>query len=147
MTSRLRQQPGLACEPCRRRKARCDRSQPVCGACAETGAECVVNESRPQRGPKKGQLRALRTEVGELTLFPLADWLVVYALLPVPRLCRRRSSWPLLFGRHLLRNCAYTLIRCACRDTQTTAGRTSRQGARASGLPRSGWTLWAANAG
>ncbi|ROV86978.1 hypothetical protein VMCG_10930 [Cytospora schulzeri] len=63
MASRLRQQPGLACEPCRRRKARCDRSQPKCGACAETGAECVVNESRPQRGPKKGQLRALRTQV------------------------------------------------------------------------------------
>ncbi len=65
MDGGLRQQPGLACEPCRRRKARCDRARPRCGTCAMNGTECVVVEGRPQRGPKKGQLKALRSRVGE----------------------------------------------------------------------------------
>jgi hypothetical protein len=29
------------------------------------GTDCVVIEKRPQRGPKKGQLKALRSRVGE----------------------------------------------------------------------------------
>ncbi|KAL2847125.1 fungal-specific transcription factor domain-containing protein [Aspergillus pseudodeflectus] len=62
-----RQQPGLACEECRRRKARCDRAQPQCGACMMTGRVCIVNHNRHRRGPKKGQLKALysRLEVLE----------------------------------------------------------------------------------
>ncbi|KAJ5140774.1 hypothetical protein N7448_004182 [Penicillium atrosanguineum] len=66
MTSNLRQRPGLACEECRRRKARCDRVRPLCGGCAENGTLCLVNENRPQRGPKKGQLQALRSRVAML---------------------------------------------------------------------------------
>ncbi|KAL4863026.1 hypothetical protein BDV12DRAFT_206843 [Aspergillus spectabilis] len=63
----LRQQPGLACEECRRRKARCDRAQPQCGSCMMTGRVCIVNYNRPRRGPKKGQLKSLysRLEVLE----------------------------------------------------------------------------------
>ncbi|KAL2018159.1 hypothetical protein VTK56DRAFT_1235 [Thermocarpiscus australiensis] len=62
----LRQQPGLACEECRRRKARCDRARPRCGTCTVNGTDCVVVEKRPQRGPKKGQLKALRSRVAML---------------------------------------------------------------------------------
>ncbi|KAI0890750.1 uncharacterized protein GGS22DRAFT_194647 [Annulohypoxylon maeteangense] len=61
-----RQLPGLSCEECRRRKARCDRVRPHCGTCVEIGIECIVNDKRPRRGPKKGQLKALRYRVGIL---------------------------------------------------------------------------------
>jgi hypothetical protein len=60
-----RQQPGYSCEECRKRKARCDRARPSCGACAEAGTTCVVPQNRPARGPKKGQLNALRSRIGE----------------------------------------------------------------------------------
>ncbi|KAI0842742.1 fungal-specific transcription factor domain-containing protein [Hypoxylon sp. FL0890] len=66
MASSCRQLPGLSCEECRRRKARCDRVRPQCGTCAETGITCVVVDKRPQRGPKKGQLKALRSRVATL---------------------------------------------------------------------------------
>ncbi|CAG8089198.1 unnamed protein product [Penicillium olsonii] len=35
-----------ACQPCRRRKVRCDNSQPACGFCSANGTECVY----PTRG-------------------------------------------------------------------------------------------------
>ncbi|KAL4975318.1 hypothetical protein BDW66DRAFT_167330 [Aspergillus desertorum] len=54
-----RQQPGLACEECRKRKARCDRAKPQCGSCMMTGRACVVNHNRRRRGPKKGQIDSL----------------------------------------------------------------------------------------
>jgi hypothetical protein len=59
-----RQQPGFACEECRRRKARCDRAKPKCGLCMETGTVCVILDKKPQRGPKKGQLNAMRSQIG-----------------------------------------------------------------------------------
>ncbi|KAF5139450.1 Sorbicillinoid biosynthetic cluster transcription factor sor4 [Metarhizium anisopliae] len=58
-----RQQPGLSCEECRRRKARCDRVRPRCGICAESGRTCVVVDKRSQRGPRKGQLKDLRSRL------------------------------------------------------------------------------------
>ncbi|KAI1205134.1 fungal-specific transcription factor domain-containing protein [Annulohypoxylon truncatum] len=66
MTSALRQQPGLACENCRRKKSRCDRARPECGSCAATGAVCIFTSKRPQRGPRKGQLQALRARIATL---------------------------------------------------------------------------------
>ncbi|KAI0891725.1 fungal-specific transcription factor domain-containing protein [Annulohypoxylon nitens] len=66
MASGGRQLPGLSCEECRRRKARCDRIRPQCGTCTEMAIECIVNENRPQRGPKKGQLKVLRSRVATL---------------------------------------------------------------------------------
>ncbi|KAL4778864.1 fungal-specific transcription factor domain-containing protein [Aspergillus varians] len=66
-TRSARQQPGLACEECRKRKARCDRAKPQCGSCMMTGRVCIVNHNRPRRGPKKGQIESLysRLEVLE----------------------------------------------------------------------------------
>ncbi|KAJ6119133.1 hypothetical protein N7523_003413 [Penicillium sp. IBT 18751x] len=61
-----RQQPGFACEECRRRKARCDRERPKCGLCKETGTVCVVLDQKQQRGPKKGQLNAMRSQIASL---------------------------------------------------------------------------------
>lgn len=74
MAASIRQRPGLACEECRRRKARCDRARPICGSCIENGTACIVNEKRPQRGPKKGQLQALRSRVGKYR-FVLREYL------------------------------------------------------------------------
>ncbi|KAI1100351.1 fungal-specific transcription factor domain-containing protein [Jackrogersella minutella] len=66
MTSALRQQPGLACENCRKKKSRCDRVRPECGSCTATGAVCIFTNKRPQRGPRKGQIQALRARVASL---------------------------------------------------------------------------------
>ncbi|SPJ91962.1 uncharacterized protein FTOL_13616 [Fusarium torulosum] len=66
MADSSRQKSGLACEECRRRKSKCDRGRPVCGGCLESGTECAFVDDRPKRGPKKGQLRALRARVATL---------------------------------------------------------------------------------
>ncbi|KAJ5519983.1 transcriptional regulator family: Fungal Specific TF [Penicillium fimorum] len=61
-----RQQPGLACEECRKKKLRCDRRQPQCDQCEDSGAVCLVNQIRSPRGPKKGHLKALRNRIATL---------------------------------------------------------------------------------
>ncbi|PTU22071.1 hypothetical protein P175DRAFT_0436324 [Aspergillus ochraceoroseus IBT 24754] len=61
-----RQRPGSACEECRRRKVRCDRQRPQCQVCYETGIECKISTTRLPRGPRKGQLRTLRTRIAAL---------------------------------------------------------------------------------
>ncbi|KAK3991081.1 pyrimidine pathway regulatory protein 1 [Cladorrhinum sp. PSN332] len=61
--SQPRQLPGPACEGCRKRKLRCDRQRPACATCAESGIECDINTNRLARGPKKGDLKALRNRV------------------------------------------------------------------------------------
>ncbi|CAJ0543797.1 Ff.00g039310.m01.CDS01 [Fusarium sp. VM40] len=68
MADTSRQKSGLACEECRRRKSKCDRGRPVCGGCLESGTECAFVDDRPKRGPKKGQLRALRARVGTVLI-------------------------------------------------------------------------------
>ncbi|RAQ45660.1 fungal specific transcription factor domain protein [Aspergillus flavus] len=61
-----RQRPGSACEECRRRKVRCDRRRPQCQVCFETGIDCRISTTRLPRGPRKGQLRTLRTRIAAL---------------------------------------------------------------------------------
>ncbi|KAK3688668.1 fungal-specific transcription factor domain-containing protein [Podospora appendiculata] len=61
-----RQQPGSACEECRKRKLRCDRQKPHCGTCVDAGIECYVSTNRLARGPKRGDLKALRNRVAVL---------------------------------------------------------------------------------
>ncbi|PWY94532.1 hypothetical protein BO94DRAFT_484649 [Aspergillus sclerotioniger CBS 115572] len=61
-----RQQPGLACEECRRKRIRCDRGTPQCMACATAGVNCVVRDSCPPRGPKKGYLKTLQKRIEDL---------------------------------------------------------------------------------
>ncbi|KAI6086316.1 fungal-specific transcription factor domain protein [Hypoxylon rubiginosum] len=58
-----RQQPGYACEECRKKKLRCDRQRPQCGACANAQVKCEVNDRRVPRGPKKGSIGALRSRI------------------------------------------------------------------------------------
>ncbi|KAK4234640.1 fungal-specific transcription factor domain-containing protein [Achaetomium macrosporum] len=62
-TGQPRQLPGAACEQCRKRKLRCDRQRPQCGTCADVGIICEVNNNRLARGPKKGDLKALRSRI------------------------------------------------------------------------------------
>ncbi|BCR91309.1 uncharacterized protein ACHE_70152A [Aspergillus chevalieri] len=61
-----RQRPGSACDECRRRKLRCDRGQPKCEVCALSGVVCNFNSSRPPRGPKRGQIRAMQSRIATL---------------------------------------------------------------------------------
>ncbi|KAK0620713.1 fungal-specific transcription factor domain-containing protein [Immersiella caudata] len=74
-----RQQPGSACEECRKRKLRCDRQRPQCGTCADSGVICEINYNRLARGPKKGDLKALRCRIvaleRRLSLDPSGDLL------------------------------------------------------------------------
>ncbi|KGO75470.1 Transcription factor, fungi [Penicillium italicum] len=64
--SESRQQPGLACEECRKKKLRCDRRRPQCDQCEDSGTACLVNQVRSPRGPKKGHLKALRNRIATL---------------------------------------------------------------------------------
>ncbi|KAL3435971.1 fungal-specific transcription factor domain-containing protein [Aspergillus tetrazonus] len=66
ITVTSRQRPGSACEECRRRKVRCDRQRPQCQVCYEGGLDCKISTTRLPRGPRKGQLRTLRTRIGRL---------------------------------------------------------------------------------
>ncbi|KAF9252529.1 transcriptional regulator family: Fungal Specific TF [Penicillium roqueforti] len=61
-----RQQPGLACEECRKKKLRCNRRRPQCNQCEDSGTVCLVNQVRSPRGPKKGHLKALRNRIATL---------------------------------------------------------------------------------
>ncbi|KAH8785756.1 fungal-specific transcription factor domain-containing protein [Diaporthe sp. PMI_573] len=63
---RTRQQPGAACDECRRRKLRCDRQRPRCGACQTSGATCVIPATKPARGPKRGYLKTLQARISAL---------------------------------------------------------------------------------
>ncbi|KAI1085460.1 fungal-specific transcription factor domain-containing protein [Whalleya microplaca] len=65
-TPPARQNPGAACEECRRRKVRCDRQQPSCGLCLASGVQCQVTTPRPPRGPKRGYLKALQARIATL---------------------------------------------------------------------------------
>ncbi|KPM37797.1 hypothetical protein AK830_g8768 [Neonectria ditissima] len=58
--------PGVACEPCRQRKSKCDRTRPNCEACASSSTLCIFIDKRPKRGPQKGQLQALKAQVAVL---------------------------------------------------------------------------------
>ncbi|KAH7412217.1 putative Zn(II)2Cys6 transcription factor [Phaeosphaeria sp. MPI-PUGE-AT-0046c] len=61
-----RQQSGIACEECRRKRIRCDRGRPQCLACATSGVSCVVRDNCPPRGPKKGYLQTLQKRIEDL---------------------------------------------------------------------------------
>ncbi|KAI1804324.1 hypothetical protein F4811DRAFT_571163 [Daldinia bambusicola] len=65
-TPQTRQNPGAACEECRRRKVRCDRKQPSCGLCLSSGVQCHVTTPRHPRGPKRGYLKALQARIATL---------------------------------------------------------------------------------
>jgi hypothetical protein len=61
----MRGRPGPACDECRRRKLRCRGQQPQCNVCQESGLVCEITQ-RGARGPKKGDLKALRNRVVHL---------------------------------------------------------------------------------
>ncbi|KAK0713572.1 fungal-specific transcription factor domain-containing protein [Lasiosphaeria miniovina] len=60
-----RQNPGPACQHCRMRKFRCDRQRP-CGGCVDAGLRCRFDPTPPQKGPKKGHLKLLRSRIAAL---------------------------------------------------------------------------------
>ncbi|KAH9992684.1 fungal-specific transcription factor domain-containing protein [Xylariaceae sp. FL0662B] len=58
-----RQQPGYACEECRKKKLRCDRKRPQCGACANAHITCKAVNRRASREPKQGSNNALHIRI------------------------------------------------------------------------------------
>ncbi|KAH2525651.1 hypothetical protein KXW40_008495 [Aspergillus fumigatus] len=62
-----RQPPTIAVRVTLRRmpaqRIRCDKARPQCAACAASGTTCLVRESCPRRGPKKGYLKALLNKI------------------------------------------------------------------------------------
>ncbi|PSR81479.1 fungal-specific transcription factor domain-domain-containing protein [Coniella lustricola] len=60
-----RQAPGPACQQCRQRKFRCDRSRP-CSGCVDSGFTCDYETNPIERGPKKGHLKAMRSRIAAL---------------------------------------------------------------------------------
>lgn len=69
-----------------------DRQRPQCGTCAEAGIACEVNSNRQARGPKKGDLKALRSRIGT---YPHTHGLLCFVLAhltcPIVALERRIS--------------------------------------------------------
>jgi hypothetical protein len=65
-SNKPRQQPGSACEECRRRRIRCNRATPQCQTCASINIPCVVRTESAPRGPKKGYIRALQKQIENL---------------------------------------------------------------------------------
>ncbi|EPE28687.1 Zn2/Cys6 DNA-binding protein [Glarea lozoyensis ATCC 20868] len=63
-----RQLPGLACDTCRARKLRCDRREPKCTTCIDTGMACTITTIRSPRGPQRGHLKALQARVAALEI-------------------------------------------------------------------------------
>ncbi|KAF1359815.1 hypothetical protein EJ07DRAFT_118927 [Lizonia empirigonia] len=56
----------LSCDECRRRKSKCDRGRPQCGSCIMSGSTCIRPGESRKRGPKKGQVQALRAQIATL---------------------------------------------------------------------------------
>ncbi|KAJ1325335.1 RNA polymerase II-specific transcription factor-like protein [Microdochium nivale] len=52
-----------ACEQCRCRKIKCDKTRPSCGTCQKNGLECFFIQEKFRRGPKKGELSRLKAQV------------------------------------------------------------------------------------
>lgn len=53
-----------ACDYCRRRKIRCDRTKPTCGSCAQTDRKCTTEDMLRKRGPPSKKERALLEAAG-----------------------------------------------------------------------------------
>ncbi|KAI1270973.1 fungal-specific transcription factor domain protein [Xylaria sp. FL0933] len=65
--TQARQQPGTACDECRKKKQRCDRRRPRCGSCERAQAVCRFKEKRVplrqrNRSAKNRNIRLDRTE-------------------------------------------------------------------------------------
>ncbi|OJJ35784.1 hypothetical protein ASPWEDRAFT_110917 [Aspergillus wentii DTO 134E9] len=59
-----RQRIGRACDQCRRRKSKCDGTQPVCAICREADRTCTYQNSGRRRGLQSGYVRSLETVLG-----------------------------------------------------------------------------------
>lgn len=53
-----------ACDYCRRRKIRCDRTKPTCGSCVASGRKCTTEDMLRKRGPPSKKERAILEAAG-----------------------------------------------------------------------------------
>ncbi|KAK9719077.1 hypothetical protein K7432_005056 [Basidiobolus ranarum] len=61
--SQKRQRVSKACDNCRRRKVRCDGTQPICSNCRTIGTTCSYNDATKKRGPPKGYIEAIENRL------------------------------------------------------------------------------------
>ncbi|ORY02156.1 hypothetical protein K493DRAFT_312150 [Basidiobolus meristosporus CBS 931.73] len=61
--SQKRQRVSKACDNCRRRKVRCDGTQPICSNCKALGITCTYNDTTKKRGPPKGYIEAIESRL------------------------------------------------------------------------------------
>ncbi|KAL4969883.1 uncharacterized protein BDV14DRAFT_209038 [Aspergillus stella-maris] len=61
-----RQRICRACDPCRRRKSKCDGTQPVCKICQAAGCDCSYENGGGRRGLPTGYVRSLEAALGLL---------------------------------------------------------------------------------
>ncbi|RHZ63470.1 uncharacterized protein CDV56_109219 [Aspergillus thermomutatus] len=59
-----RQRICRACDQCRRRKSKCDGTQPVCEICRSAGRTCTYEAGGGRRGLPSGYVRGLETALG-----------------------------------------------------------------------------------
>lgn len=59
-----RQRVGRACNPCRKRKSKCDGNRPCCLMCESAGRVCLYNDAIRRRGLQSGYVRGLEALLG-----------------------------------------------------------------------------------
>jgi hypothetical protein len=55
-----------ACDSCRRRKRKCDGTQPICSSCDKLKLQCSYQTTVKKRGPQAGVVKRLRQEIQQL---------------------------------------------------------------------------------
>ncbi|QKX55854.1 uncharacterized protein TRUGW13939_02953 [Talaromyces rugulosus] len=59
-----RQRVGRACDPCRKRKSKCDGNRPCCLMCQSAGRICLYDDAIRRRGLQSGYVRGLEALLG-----------------------------------------------------------------------------------
>ncbi|RUS18810.1 fungal-specific transcription factor domain-containing protein, partial [Endogone sp. FLAS-F59071] len=58
----------LACDPCRRKKAKCDGVQPICSRCSWAGSQCQYQTIIKKRGPPRGNIEVIESRLHRIEL-------------------------------------------------------------------------------
>ncbi|KAG0003420.1 hypothetical protein BGZ80_007601 [Entomortierella chlamydospora] len=55
-----------ACDPCRKKKIKCDGNKPSCGNCAKLDIQCTYLPSMKKRGPRQGYIELLEKRLDKM---------------------------------------------------------------------------------
>lgn len=103
-----RQRISRACEPCRKRKSKCDGEQPSCLMCQSAERKCVYANSTKRRGLQSGYVRGLETMLGLIVRWcPETE-------VQIEKLLRRQETKDCLLGGHDGETCIQTWRSSPC---------------------------------